>query len=198
MLETRLLRRVIHYIWECYRERGEMKIRLKNHKGDELHVEEQAETLTVAVRYFTKQPSGELFKQMETVCCILHFGEWIPIALGKGEQSQVYGIANADTGYPTIVDRQGQLGAALFCDAWALRFLEEGFLATAAKHHPLRPKPTQRPNWPQPTVSTPSLEQIEEWFWEDSGCEATDGCWCEPDGICQHGHPAWLLRLGLI
>ena len=32
----------------------------------------------------------------------------------------------------------------------------------------------------------------------DSICEATDGCIVEHDGTCQHGHPAWLLRLGLI
>lgn len=24
------------------------------------------------------------------------------------------------------------------------------------------------------------------------------GCEVEPDGICQHGHPAWLRRYGLI
>lgn len=198
MLETRLLRRVIHYIWECYRERGEMKIRLKNYKGDELHVEERADDLTVVVRYFVKQPNGELVKQMEIVCFILRHGEWIPLELGKGESHEVYGTADANTGYPVIFDVERQLGAALFCDAWALRFLEEGFLASAAKHYPLRSKPAQRPQWPQPTVPAPSLEQIEEWAWEDGGCEATDACWVEVDGVCPHGHPSWLLRLGLV
>ena len=28
--------------------------------------------------------------------------------------------------------------------------------------------------------------------------EATDGCVIEPDGVCEHGHPSWLLELGLI
>jgi hypothetical protein len=32
----------------------------------------------------------------------------------------------------------------------------------------------------------------------DSACEATDGCWVEPDGYCEHGCPSWLLKLGLI
>ena len=43
----------------------------------------------------------------------------------------------------------------------------------------------------------PSIEQLEEWLAE-GGCEATDGCWVEPDGTCPHGRPSWLLRLGLV
>ncbi|MGV0985062.1 MAG: hypothetical protein ACOYB2_10935 [Limnohabitans sp.] len=43
----------------------------------------------------------------------------------------------------------------------------------------------------------PDDEQIEEWVM-DSVCEATDGCSVEPDGRCEHGHPSWLLRLGLV
>ena len=53
-------------------------------------------------------------------------------------------------------------------------------------------------NWPEPTTEAPDLETIEEWMWEDGGCEATDGCWLEPDGVCPHGHPSWLLVMGLI
>lgn len=51
--------------------------------------------------------------------------------------------------------------------------------------------------WPEPTVDEPDLETLEEWMW-DSVCEATDGCPVEPDGMCPHGHPSWLVRLGLI
>jgi len=43
----------------------------------------------------------------------------------------------------------------------------------------------------------PTLEELEEWM-EEGGCEATDGCWVEPDGICPHGCRAWLLEFGLI
>ncbi|KKM14176.1 hypothetical protein LCGC14_1708720 [marine sediment metagenome] len=56
----------------------------------------------------------------------------------------------------------------------------------------------QMVEWPQPTVEEPDQATLEEWMWADGGCEATDGCWTEPDGTCLHGHPAWLLRLGLI
>ena len=44
----------------------------------------------------------------------------------------------------------------------------------------------------------PSLEQLQRQLQEDGGCEATDGCWVEPDGTCEHGQPSWLLALGLI
>lgn len=53
-------------------------------------------------------------------------------------------------------------------------------------------------NWPKPTEPEPSVEEMEEWEWEGGGCEATDGCWVEPDGTCEHGHPSWMRYLGLI
>ena len=45
--------------------------------------------------------------------------------------------------------------------------------------------------------SQPSTEQIEEWLAE-GGAEATDGCWVEPDGTCEHGCKSWLIVMGLI
>ena len=51
--------------------------------------------------------------------------------------------------------------------------------------------------WPKPTVPTPSEEDLEEMLFD--GCvEASDGCTVEPDGVCPHGHPSWLVRLGLV
>jgi hypothetical protein len=47
-------------------------------------------------------------------------------------------------------------------------------------------------------MDTPTMEQLLEWQEEGGGCEATDGCWVEPDGRCEHGKPSWLLALGLI
>ena len=56
----------------------------------------------------------------------------------------------------------------------------------------------QMVGWPRPTVEEPDWATLEEWLWEDGGCEASDGCWTDPDGVCPHNHPSWLLRLGLI
>ena len=51
--------------------------------------------------------------------------------------------------------------------------------------------------WPTPTDPEPTVEQLNEWIY-DGICDATDGCRVEPDGICEHGHPSWLIHLGLI
>lgn len=44
----------------------------------------------------------------------------------------------------------------------------------------------------------PTIEQMMEWESTRGGCEATDGCWVEPDGYCEHGCESWMLRLGYI
>lgn len=51
--------------------------------------------------------------------------------------------------------------------------------------------------WSEPTTEVPTEEQIEEWML-DSICDATDGCSVEPDGVCSHGYPSWLLHMGLM
>jgi hypothetical protein len=51
--------------------------------------------------------------------------------------------------------------------------------------------------YPEPTEPEPDIEQIELWI-TDSVVDATDGCRVEPDGICPHGHPSWLMYLGYI
>lgn len=52
-------------------------------------------------------------------------------------------------------------------------------------------------DWIKVKGNRPSFRQLEKWTF-DSVCKATDGCRIEPDGVCQHGHPSWLLALGLI
>ena len=51
--------------------------------------------------------------------------------------------------------------------------------------------------WPAPTVEEPALETLVAWM-DEGICDATDGCICEPDGMCAHGHPSWFLKLGFI
>ena len=46
------------------------------------------------------------------------------------------------------------------------------------------------------TQSWPDHETLQDWVM-DSVCEATDGCEVEPDGICPHNKPSWLLAMGL-
>lgn len=58
-------------------------------------------------------------------------------------------------------------------------------------------KVVKKKRWPEPTDPRPTMEQMQVWVM-DSVVDATDGCQVEPDGICPHGHPSWLLRAGLI
>ena len=51
--------------------------------------------------------------------------------------------------------------------------------------------------WPEPSSAEPSFVALTLFLFE-AVAEATDGCLVEPDGVCRHGHPSWLLRLGVI
>ena len=51
----------------------------------------------------------------------------------------------------------------------------------------------------EPQLKPPDVDTLIEWEAE-GGCEAAcpHHCWTEPDGVCAHGNPSWLLKLGLI
>lgn len=55
------------------------------------------------------------------------------------------------------------------------------------------PDTSQR--WPDPTVPEPEFLILTQFLF-DAVDEATYGCFIEPDGVCLHGHPSWLRRLG--
>lgn len=58
-------------------------------------------------------------------------------------------------------------------------------------------EPGQKEEASETDPEPPDLETLKAWEAEGY-CEATDGCRVEPDGTCTHGHPSWLLKLGLI
>ena len=51
--------------------------------------------------------------------------------------------------------------------------------------------------WPEPSVPEPEFVAL-ALFLYDAVAVSTDGCHVEPDGVCEHGHPSWLRRLGVI
>jgi len=51
--------------------------------------------------------------------------------------------------------------------------------------------------YPEPTEPEPDIEQINTWIYAFV-VDATDGCRVEPDGVCPHGYPSWLVYLGYI
>ena len=51
--------------------------------------------------------------------------------------------------------------------------------------------------WPEPQEDQPDEDRIAAMVIDAAPCLATDGCEVEPDGFCPHGHPSWLVRLGI-
>lgn len=47
-------------------------------------------------------------------------------------------------------------------------------------------------------MDAPPIQELLRQIEDDGGCEATDSCWVEPDGHCEHDKPSWLLALRLI
>ena len=73
----------------------------------------------------------------------------------------------------------------------AIHGMAEAFGAASAVRSPAKP------TTPEPTSPAPTMDEVIAW--ESEGySEATDGCHIEPDGICEHGHPSWMLHFGLI
>jgi hypothetical protein len=53
--------------------------------------------------------------------------------------------------------------------------------------------------WPVPESPAPEMEDIidaADWGVCPTSCE--EQCEVEPDGVCEHGHPSWLIRWGMI
>jgi hypothetical protein len=46
-------------------------------------------------------------------------------------------------------------------------------------------------------VKLPSISTLERWD-SNGTCKAIDGCIVEPDGVCPHGFPSWLILIGMI
>ncbi len=65
-------------------------------------------------------------------------------------------------------------------------------------HFPVKLAAAERRSWPRPTADMPDDETLEAMS-RDGEMEATDGCGgIEDDGFCEHGHPSWMLELGMI
>jgi len=53
-------------------------------------------------------------------------------------------------------------------------------------------------HYPTPTVNEPSVDDLYSMMVGMIDSETTDGCIVEPDGVCEHGHPSWLVVLHYI
>lgn len=64
--------------------------------------------------------------------------------------------------------------------------------------------PLQRPDTPQPAgeetgnTTGPEIRTVYGIQVDGDLVRATDGCWVDPDGTCEHDCPSWLLAVGVI
>jgi hypothetical protein len=135
----------------------------------------------------------------------MEFG-WIPIEITQSMTGNISYVVMTDDGNGIKrYDEKGQAGLAEFTEQWAQNILDQGWLENSVLRIvdtlvqlPAALESSTPGVWPEPTTDEPDRETLQEQVSNGGGCEATDGCWVEPDGVCVHGHPSWLLRLGII
>jgi hypothetical protein len=117
----------------------------------------------------------------------------------EGTPTEHQTCGTIDRRYPKLVidNPPYQRALANHCDLWATRLRNQGWLEQSTI---LSTGGMELPGelvWPVPTAEGPDEDQLEAWLMDDV-CDATDGCAVEIDGTCPHGHPSWLVRLGLV
>jgi hypothetical protein len=91
----------------------------------------------------------------------------------------------------TTIEMLGLPGAVYVSEAEAKRMIDQ------MGNPPPCPWDRTERGWPEPTEEKPTIDEMEMWAF-DSVVRATDGCEVEPDGVCPHGHPSWMVKLGII
>lgn len=166
---------------------------------DRLVVEAVDEHRILVAHYF--EQNGDLVADPAVTFFVDGAGEWIPIGIDMvlaGSRSYVKLVGDAQD-IELCHDPEGQADLAEFCATWATNIESQGWLAKGVIQGDVdQTAATSESKWPEPTTDEPDQDTIFDWLIMDGNCEATDGCLIEPDGICYHGHPSWLLRLGLI
>lgn len=200
MLHSPALQQVLEQLLARYRlDPSERRLCLTQEGGDQLLIEELPENKCIRFsRYIA--PAGRVpIKDLEIVFFVSPQGRWIPYEMYRDTPGRhTWGSVDGVKRTLTISDPLHQAALRDACDIWAFRLRDQAWLQHATKLDASGLVVEGPFLWPEPTVPQPDLETLEEWMVEDGGCEATDGCWLEVDGMCPHGHPAWLLRLGWV
>ena len=95
-------------------------------------------------------------------------------------------------------DTAGQADLADFAEVWAQNIADQGWLERGSCTDSFVATALPKTTWPAPVTDAPDMDTIFDWLLMDGDCEATDGCLIEPDGVCPHGYPSWLIQLGMI
>jgi hypothetical protein len=171
-----------------------LELRRKGHGI--LIIEEIVKQQQMRVRYQLFDAEGIPVPEPEVVFHIGPDGHWVPFAIYRISAGW-HTFADLDFGRSELIitDPKNQVSLAYFCDFWAEMLRSQGWVKFATKYHGQPQQVTQ----PEDSLSAhPAIEDLWDWVDEYGKCQATDGCWVEPDGVCEHGNPSWLVELGLL
>lgn len=171
-----------------------LELGMKDHGT--LIIEEKIKHREMRVCYFLFDGEGNPVPEPELWFYIDVSGAWIPYEINRHTAGHhVFADLEMETGKLLVTDPYNQAALAAFADFWAEILRAQGWIESAYKHvDGSSPKAEALIAWEE----QPDWETLTAWMVEENGCEATDGCWVEHDGMCPHGHRSWLLELGLI
>jgi len=165
--------------------RPDARLRLGMPGFDRLVIEKTGEK-TVSVAHYYEQ-YGRPIADPEIIFFTGDSG-WIALEITQVLGGQrVYAVLSSDGQEVALINAVDQASLALFAEDWAHNLEIQGWLEEAEKWDPCDPSKARMPD----------VETLMAWE-SEGGCEAVDSCWVEPDGVCPHGCPSWLLVMGLI
>jgi hypothetical protein len=170
-----------------------LELRMESHGV--LIIEEKVKHKQMGVCYLLFNAQGMAVPEPEILFYLDGRSYWIPYQIHCHTLGyQVFADLDMGSGELLIMDEPTQAVLADFVDTWAECLRAQGWVGGAVKCI------TQPQEWPEDAAPfvQPSVEELWDWVDEYDKCQATDGCWCEPDGGCEHGYPSWLVELGLI
>jgi hypothetical protein len=160
-----------------------------------LVVEEQIKRQQMRVCYWLYNAQGHPVAEPEILFYLGEDGHWVPYEFTRHTTGHhAFAVLDEERGELMVTDEANQEALATLADTWAECLRAQGWVGGAVKCI------TQPQGWSEEDapLEPPSIEELWDWVDEYGQCQATDGCWCEADGRCEHGHPSWLLELGLI
>lgn len=151
-----------------------------------LEIEKAGQRVIRVIHYSQKESAGDYFG--DQITCFIGEAGWIPIERSHYRGTFItYAELTADGQDVVLIDQHDQTELVEFVDNWVHEIEVQSGFDNTQRWTP------RRSGQPEP----PSLETLLAWE-DEGGCEATDGCWVEPDGTCPHGCQSWLIELGLI
>lgn len=161
-----------------------------------LVVEEKIKRRQMCVCYWLYDAQGHPVPEPQILFYLGEDAHWIPYEFTRHTAGhKAFALFDKERSELLVTDEANQEALAHYTDLWAEVLRTQGWIGGADKIITQPQEWLEEENAPD---MPPSVEDLWDWMDEYGKCTATDGCWVEPDGHCEHGHPSWLLELGLI